>query len=217
MKLESDGILISLRPFNERDAIAHVFSRDYGVLAGVMRGAVVAKKNKPLLGQVGQMSWNARLDSQLGTFHWDSNKNMAVPLMTMHSRLGAMNAAFELLNCLLPEREAYENLYDKTICLLQSLAVGQCDAYLLWETCLLQELGYALDLSHCSGCGKTSDLHFLSPRTGRAVCSACAMPYINKLYRLPLTLMTTLHFVEGVCVQQGVNVPMMRQMLVDVE
>ena len=53
MKLESNAILISIRPFNEKDAVARVFSRDYGILVGVMRGAVVAKKNKPLVGQVG--------------------------------------------------------------------------------------------------------------------------------------------------------------------
>ena len=81
MKLESNGILISLRPFNERDALAHIFTRDYGVVVGMMRGAVVAKKNKPLVGQMGVMSWNARLDSQLGVFHWDAEKNLAAPIM----------------------------------------------------------------------------------------------------------------------------------------
>ena len=48
MKLESVGILVSLRPLNERDALAYIFSRDYGMMAGVLRGAIIAKKNKPL-------------------------------------------------------------------------------------------------------------------------------------------------------------------------
>lgn len=217
MKLESNGILIGLRPFNERDAIARVFSRGYGVLVGVMRGAVVAKKNRPLLGQVGQMSWNARLDSQLGTFHWEADKNLAAPLMMSHARLAAMNAAFELLNTLLPEREAYDALYDKTLWLMGALGDDVNGTYLEWETDLLRELGYALDLSHCSGCGKTNDLHFLSPRTGRAVCVDCAAPYVNRLYKLPLSIGITLRFIEGVCAQQGVAVPVMRQMLNMVE
>ena len=76
MKLESIGILIALRPLGERDSLAHIFTYDYGVIAGMMRGAQVAKKNKPLIGQVGLMTWNARLDSQLGTFHWESEKNL---------------------------------------------------------------------------------------------------------------------------------------------
>ena len=75
MKFESVGVLIDLRPFNERDAVARVFTRDFGVMVGMLRGAVVAKKNRSLLGQVGNVSWNARLDSQLGVFHWEAEKN----------------------------------------------------------------------------------------------------------------------------------------------
>lgn len=210
VKLESTGILISLRPFNERDALAHIFTRDYGVVVGMMRGAIVAKKNKPLVGQVGAMSWNARLDSQLGVFHWAADKNLAAPIISDLSALMAMNSVFSLIGTLLPEREAYPILYDETLMLLcDDVVVG----YLDWEISLLRELGYALDLSHCSGCGRTDDLHFLSPRTGRAVCSSCAAPYVNKLYKLPLNLAVTGRFLESICLQQGADVPVMRRMM----
>ncbi len=213
MKLESVGILISMRPINERDMIANVFTRDYGMMVGVLRGAVVAKKNKPLVGQVGNVSWNARLDSQLGTFHWESEKNLSAALIMNSKSLMYMNAAFELLGTLLPERESYEQLYQETLDMLGGLASGGVDMYLKWEVCLLRELGYALDLSRCSGCGKMNNLNFLSPRTGRAVCDVCAVPYINKLYKLPLGLNVTFRFLEHVCLQQGVQIPHMRQML----
>lgn len=210
MKLESNGILISLRPFNERDALAHIFTRDYGVVVGMMRGAVVAKKNKPLVGQMGVMSWNARLDSQLGVFHWDAEKNIAASIMLNQSALMSMNAAFALIDALLPERESYPGLYDETVALLSGDVVG---GYLNWEINLLRELGYALDLTHCSGCGRTDDLHFLSPRTGRAVCVKCAQPYLDRLYRLPLNLGITGRFLESICLQQGADVPIMRRMM----
>ncbi|MBE6461672.1 MAG: DNA repair protein RecO [Alphaproteobacteria bacterium] len=214
MKLESVGILVSLRPLNERDALAYIFSRDYGMMAGVLRGAIIAKKNKPLIGQVGGVTWNARLDSQLGTFHWESEKNLSAGLMMNSKSLMYMNSAFELLVCLLPEREAYQQLYQETLDMLIGL-VGdnKNDVYLMWEVGLLRALGYALDLSHCSGCGVTDALNFLSPRTGRAVCDACAAPYINKLYKLPLGLNVTLRFLENVCAQQGGQMPPTRQML----
>lgn len=213
MKLESCGILISLRPFNERDALARVFTRDFGVLVGMIRGAVVAKKNKPLIGQIGNVSWNARLDSQLGTFHWDAEKNLAAPLMMNSGILMCMNSAFELLETLLPEREPYVQLYMETLDLMDGLSRANIDSYLQWEINLLRELGYALDLSHCSGCGGVNDLHYLSPRTGRAVCDSCAAPYIDKLYRLPVDLNTTLRFLENICLQQSVKIPPMRFML----
>ena len=213
MKLESVGLLINLRPFNERDCVARIFTREYGVLVGMMRGAVVAKKNRPLLGQVGAAVWNARLDTQLGVFHWDAEKNLSAPLMLDSARLMCMNVAFDILGVLLPERESYQTLYDDTCLMCQKLVCGNMGAYLEWEIGLLRELGYALDLSHCSGCGGVENLCYLSPRTGRAVCGDCGAPYVNKLYPLPVNLSVTLRFLESICAQQGVDVPYMRRML----
>lgn len=216
MRLESNGILIGLRPFNERDAIARVFTRDFGVLVGMMRGANVAKKNRPLVGQVGGAIWNARLDSQLGMFHWDAEKNLSASVMMNSDALMRLNSAFEILGTLLPEREEYSILYDETLVLLGALACGDVGAYLTWEINLLRDLGYALDLSRCSGCGATETLNYLSPRTGRAVCDTCAAPYVDRLYKLPVNLNTTLRFLENICMQQGVAVPQMRRMIKNV-
>lgn len=216
MKLESDGVLVELRALSERDSLARVFTREYGIISGVMRGALVAKKNKPLTGQVGAMIWNARLDSQLGVFHWDAARNMAVPLMTDAGRLGMMNAAFGLIVTLLPERERYDALYDETLRLLSDLAGGTPTmAYLRWEEHFLRDIGYALDLSACAGCGRHDNLNFLSPRTCRAVCDDCAAPYRDKLYPLPMTLNTGRRLLENICVAQGALIPPSRQMLCD--
>ena len=218
MKLESVGILISLRPFGERDSIARVFSYDFGLMSGLMRGAVVAKKNKPLVGQVGAVSWNARLDSQLGAFHWDATRNMAAPLMMRADTLGLMNAAFALLDALLPEREQNAALYNATIEMLGAMAVGGDvrEHYLQWEMELLRDLGYALDFSRCSGCGARENLNWISPRTGRAVCDDCAAPYKTRLYRMPADLHTTFEFISRACAAQGADVPTARRMICNI-
>ena len=210
MKLDGTGILINLSPLGERDTLSTVFTHEYGVMRGVMRAAQIARKNKPLVGQVGAVSWNARLDSQLGAFHWEATRNLSAPLMFNARTLALMNAAFALMAALLPERVPFPELYTRTLEMLATLATAGADAdaaYLGWEVALLRDAGYALDLSRCSGCGATSDLTFLSPRTGRAVCEACAAPYVSKLYRLPLTLDTTAKFIAGACTQQGTDVP----------
>lgn len=216
MKLESHGILIGMRPFGERDSVGHIFTRDYGVMTGMLKGAAVAKKNRPLVGQVGAVSWNARLDSQLGTFHWEAEKNLSAVLMIDSKLLGCMNSAFALIANLLPEREVYEYLFDKTDEMLRNLGKNPDDSdkiYLEWEKFLLQELGYALDLSCCSNCRKTADLNYLSPRTGRAVCNECAEPYLDKLYKLPLSLDVMKKFLDKICEQQGGTLPLSRKML----
>jgi len=215
MKLESDGILVAMRPFDEKNAIAHIFTREHGMMTGMLRGANVAKTNRPLVGQIGICSWNARLDSALGVFHWESEKNLAAPLMTNSQTLAYINSMFDLVCTMLPEREPYSTLYDKTVELLNALPhVDDANAeYTNWEICLIGELGYALDLTHCSGCGKTSDLNYISPKTARAVCDSCAAPYISRLYKMPVTLDITLKFLEKICADQCATLPNSRKLI----
>lgn len=217
MKLESVGILISLRPFNERDSIAYIFTRDYGLMCGMMTGAVVAKKNKPLVGQVGNVSWNARLDSQLGAFHWEPARNMIAPLMADAKRLGFASSCFSLLCALLPEREKYTALFNQTESLINGLAMSgtsSSELYLNWEINLLTELGYALDLAACANCGRDDNLTYLSPRTGRAVCEQCAAPYSDKLYNLPVNLAMMKQFLQKILDDQGLKqLPVARQII----
>lgn len=215
MQIETEGILINMYPFSERDMIARIFTKDAGVLVGMLRGGVVAKKNKPLIGQFGVVSWNARLDSQLGVFHWEPEKNLSATLMLNNDSLKLMNSAFALLNTLIPERESYEKLYMNTLGLLSDLAISQSpyDDYLKWELDLLGELGYALDLSKCSGCQTTNNLCYVSPKTGRAVCANCGEPYKDKLYKMPVSLAMTQRFIDGICKAQGVDIPVARKML----
>lgn len=246
MKLESVGILIGMRPFGERDMIAHIFTRDYGVMTGMLRGAQTAKKNRPLVGQYGAVSWNARLDSQLGTFHWEAEKNLIAPFMSDARALAFANSAFALIAALLPEREKYETLYECTMGLLENLLVsylrsdncpppalcadspqggnscktwplppagGVVDSYLSWEICLLAELGYAMDLTRCSGCGTVENLEYLSPKTARAVCTKCATPYIHRLYKLPVDLDATKKFIARICNEMNVQMPIARNLV----
>lgn len=215
MQIETNGILINLRAFSERDCVAHIFTCDNGMLVGLLRGGAVAKKNKPLVGQVGHLSWNARLDSQLGVFHFESEKNLSAPLMLNADLLKIMNAVFSLIVALVPERESYEHLYQKTFNLLSNLsgADNPYDLYLNWEMDLLRDLGYALDLTKCSGCQKAENLCYLSPKTGRAVCCDCGAPYADRLYRLPISLSVTKRFIDNVCNLHGIEIPVSRKML----
>ena len=213
MQIETSGILINMRAFSEKDVVAHIFTHDNGVLVGMLRGGAVAKKNKPLVGQMGNVSWNARLDSQLGVFHFESEKNLSAPLLLNADALKCMNAAFALIYSLIPEREPYESLYENTIKLLKDLTVSQSpfDTYLNWEISLLCDLGYALDLTKCSGCQKSENLIYLSPKTGRAVCAECGAPYVDKLYKLPISLNVTKRFISSVCDIQGTDMPIARK------
>ena len=121
MKLESVGIIIGLKPFGERDILARIFTRDHGVMMGMLRGGAVARKNIPMTGLYGNVSWNARLESQLGVFHFESLRNLSAPLMASPAALADMNSAFDLIATMLPERNADTELFDATMELLENL------------------------------------------------------------------------------------------------
>ncbi|MCL1785777.1 MAG: DNA repair protein RecO C-terminal domain-containing protein, partial [Alphaproteobacteria bacterium] len=407
MKLESIGIIIGLRPFGERDMIAKILTQRHGVLAGMIKGAIVARKNKPLVGQCGNVSWNARLDSQLGVFHFESEKNLAAPIMRDAAALSFMNSAFALVSALVPERAEDSVLFNATeelliglvndflkfdnrpptgagaptppkggvigpdysphrgesethsvsgggqiyapkrryteralanaqklrremtdaekllwhylrdnklgvafrkqcpvdkyiadfACLEKKLIIeldgiqhyeegrrlhdvertralnsdgykiirfdneeifknmndvlGEISGYLYpptgagaptppkggvigpdysphrgesethsvsgggqryidWEIQLLRSVGYALDLTKCSGCGRTDDLKFMSKKTARAVCSECAAPYMDQVFELPVDLTVTKFFLCRAAADMGAKIPMER-------
>jgi DNA repair protein RecO (recombination protein O) len=57
-----------------------------------------------------------------------------------------------------------------------------------YELLVLSELGFGLDLSECAATGATSNLAFVSPKSGRAVSLEGAGEYKDRLLPLPLFL-----------------------------
>jgi DNA repair protein RecO (recombination protein O) len=59
-----------------------------------------------------------------------------------------------------------------------------------FELALLAELGFGLDLLQCAATGETSDLAYVSPKSGRAVSRGAGEPWRDKLMPLPPFLVT---------------------------
>ena len=53
---------------------------------------------------------------------------------------------------------------------------------------MLAELGFGLDLSSCAATGTTTNLVYVSPRSGRAVSDVAGEEYKDRLLRLPTFL-----------------------------
>ena len=78
-------------------------------------------------------------------------------------------------------------MFSGLIALLPRLALGQAvlPELILWETVLLADLGFGLDLSICAVTGATEGLAYVSPKTGRAVTAEGAGIWSDRLLRLP--------------------------------
>lgn len=188
---QDEAALLSTRPFGETSVIIEVFSALHGRHAGVVRGGT-SRKVAPILQPGAQLSvtWQARLDSHLGSFTVEPIRSRAAAAMGDRLALAGLNAVCAILSHVLPEREAHGALYDRTIALLDLLGQGNVWplAYLRWEQALLDEMGFGLDLSRCAVRGVNEDLAFVSPRTGRAVSRDAAGEWADRLLPLPPVL-----------------------------
>lgn len=186
------GALLKVRKHGETSAIIEVFTENHGKAAGVVRGGT-NRKIAPILQPGAQLdvTWKARLDSHLGSFTVEPVRSRAAQVMQDRLALAGLNAVTGLLSFVLPEREGQSTLYARSIQLLDLL--GQTDiwplAYLQWEVALLEETGFALDLSACAVSGGNDDLFYVSPRTGRAVSRLAAGDWADRLLPLPHVLL----------------------------
>jgi DNA repair protein RecO (recombination protein O) len=186
-----EGAVLSVRPHGETAAIVDILTANHGRHAGVVRGGV-GRRLSPSLQPGAQVAvvWSARLDEHLGAFAVEPVRSRAAQAMGGRLALAGLNAVTALLAQALPERDAHPALYARTIALLDLL--GQDDvwplAYLQWECALLEEMGFALDLTSCAVTGSDDDLAFVSPRTGRAVSRAGAGDWASRLLPLPPVL-----------------------------
>jgi DNA repair protein RecO (recombination protein O) len=92
----------------------------------------------------------------------------------------------------LPEREPHPRAYDGLAALLDALDRDRdwAPAYARWEIALLAELGFGLDLGRCAATGATTDLAYVSPKSGQAVSRAAGEVYRAKMLPLPAFLIS---------------------------
>lgn len=191
MKWQGDGYVLSVRPHGETSAILNVFTREHGRHAGLVRGGR-SRRLRPVLqaGNKVHVEWNARLSEHLGMFSVEPLDSRAGLLMQDRHSLAGLNAMTGLCIAALPERQSYKPLYEIVTHLLAYLDNAEIwpAIYVRFEMTLLNVLGYGLDLESCAATGVTEDLHYISPRSGRAVSEAAAAPWRDKLLPLPAFL-----------------------------
>jgi len=190
MDWRDTGILLSARPHGEASAIVEALTAEHGRHAGVVRGGV-SRKLRPVLqpGAFLDLAWHARLPEHIGTFQIEPLSTRTGVIMEDRSTLAALNAVCALLTFALPEREPHPRLFAATRGLIGHLGEDRWPvAYLHWEVALLEDLGFALDLSACAATGATEELAYVSPKSGRAVSRTGASGYEDRLLPLPPVL-----------------------------
>jgi DNA repair protein RecO (recombination protein O) len=187
MEWTDEGIVLGIRRHGEANAIVELMTRGHGRHLGLVRGGA-GSRMRPVLQPGNSVSavWRARLDEHLGTYAVEGLRLRAGSFLTAShavyavTHLGAMTR-------LLPERDPHEDVFHRLQAILDHVDDAVLTAALVvrFEIALLSELGFGLDLDQCAATGSSSDLAYVSPKSGRAVSAAAGEEWRDKLLTLP--------------------------------
>jgi DNA repair protein RecO (recombination protein O) len=187
MEWTDDGIVLGVRRHGESSAIVELLTREHGRHLGLVRGGA-GSRMRPLLqpGNGVRAVWRARLDEHLGTYAIEGTRLRAATLLSSsHAVYGVTHLA--ALARLLPERDPHEDIFELLEHTLDDFDdASQAAVHLArFELAMLGELGFGLDLENCAATGETTELIYVSPKSGSAVSRAAGEPWRERLLRLP--------------------------------
>lgn len=190
MDWQDEGYVLSVARFGESDAILDVLTRGHGRHGGLVKGGLSKSRRAGLQpGNRVAVSWQARLSDHLGRYEVEPLRAHASLALDSGPALAGLSAATQMAALCLPDREIHPAVHDAFGVLMAALTgddpVLGAAIFVKWETGLLQDLGFGLDLGRCALTGSMDDLAFVSPRTGRAVTRGAAAPYTGRLLALP--------------------------------
>lgn len=190
MEWRDEGFVLAARPHGEGAAVVQILTRDHGRHAGLVHGGASRSKRATVEpGNLVDAVWRARLTEHLGRFTIEPSRHTAAQIMDDPARLAALSAACAVTETVIPEREPHPGLFDATAALFAALTHGDQEiwpaVYIQWEMGLLAELGFGLDLQACAATGMTTELVYVSPKTGRAVSREAGAPYAARMLALP--------------------------------
>lgn len=190
MEWTDEGIVLGVRRHGKSSAIVELLTREHGRHLGLVRGGA-SSRMRPLLqpGNSVTAVWRARLDEHLGMYALEGTRLRAATLLgSSHAVYGVTHLA--ALARLLPERDPHEDIYWMLQGTLDDFEdAGVAAVHLIrFELAMLTELGFGLDLENCAASGETTDLIYVSPKSGGAVSRAAGEPWRDRLLPLPAFL-----------------------------
>jgi DNA repair protein RecO (recombination protein O) len=187
MQWTDEAIVIGVKRHGETSVILELMTHERGRHLGLVRGGAGTRLRGVLQpGNSLRATWRARLDEHLGHYAVEgTNLRAAGFLDAAHAVHGVIHLA--ALCRLLAEREPHTGIYDVLESILDRLddPLVTASSIARFELGLLAELGFGLDLDACAATGATTDLIYVSPRTGRAVSRAAGEAYRDRLLPLP--------------------------------
>jgi DNA repair protein RecO (recombination protein O) len=175
---QSEAIVLRSWPLREADLLVSFFTRNEGKLRGVARSAKKSRKRfggalEPLT--TVQLCWEEREGQELVRI--DSCEVMASPLAERvdYPRAVALGHVAEVVEELLPEREANDAVFRLAAVVLRALSPGVVWAPLTYfDLWIVRLTGFLPELDVCTACGTALDgaAAFFHPLADGLMCAA---------------------------------------------
>ncbi len=190
------GIILSAKKYGEKGLIVNILTETHGRYVGWIN----SYKTKSILfniqpGNVVKVFWKSRLIEQMGNFKIELISSISGKIFDEKLKLQALNSLCSLLEKFLPERQSYSEVFNATKAFLNVIVMDHnienkqwIKGYVKWEIGLLSSIGFSLDLNQCAVTGQKNNLHYVSPKTGKAVSKNGAGKFAPKLLKLPTFL-----------------------------
>ncbi len=194
MKFSDSGIIIGVRKYSESSLIVKVLSQSHGLYSGFVRGGTSSPKNRVIYQNFNlvDFEWSSKIEDNLGFFKIELKKSFLGEIISSPIKISSLGAIANIIEQNVLEREPSGEIFSGLLALLQKL---NCEneiflkQYIKFEIELLKILGYGIDLSECAVSGVKENLHFVSPKSARAVCLEVGEKYRDKLLTLPQFLL----------------------------
>jgi DNA repair protein RecO (recombination protein O) len=187
MQWTDEGIVLGVKRHGETSVILELMTPAHGRHLGLVRGGAGRRMRGVLQpGNAVRATWGARLDEHLGQYVVEGvNLRAGEFLAAAHAVHGVTHLG--ALCRLLAEREPHAAIYDALEAILHRVGDPRIAALMIarFELVFLAELGFGLDLGSCAATGATTELTYVSPKSGRAVSRSAGEAYRDKLLRLP--------------------------------
>ena len=144
MNWEDEGYLLSKNKFRENAVIISAFTKNFGKITGIVYGGTSRKiKNYLQIGNKIFIIHNSKNRNKLGYLKTEISEAISPRYFSNKKKSYLILSLTDLLNSLLPDEEAYKNIYVSLNNLVQNLE-NKCwpIIYSFWEVNLIKELGF---------------------------------------------------------------------------
>ena len=148
MNWEDEGYLLSKKKFRENAIIISAFTQKYGKVTGIVYGGTSRKiKNYLQIGNKIFIIHNSKNRNKLGYLKTEIIEAISPRYFNDKKKSYLLLSITDLLNSILPDEEAYKNIYSSLNDLIKSLEYKNWPIiYSFWEVNLIKELGFGFKM-----------------------------------------------------------------------